>query len=108
MKKQFLLSVTVLSAVLATAQVSLSSVTANQGRAETITNSNIVIDKSDNGGFGVSHKTKKLLTARGANYKDFIRIGSTYYDLQSNGAMPHRLAIHANGGMSAVWTTSTS
>lgn len=108
MKKQFLLSVTVLSAVLATAQVTLSSVTANQGRAETITNLNIVIDKSDNGGFGVSHKTKKLLSARGANYKDFIRIGSTYYDLQSNGAMPHRLAIHANGGMSAVWTTSTS
>ncbi len=59
MKKSFLLSITLLSAVYLSAQLSLSSVAVDQGKPQTIINSNIVIDKPDNGGFGSSHKTKK-------------------------------------------------
>src|SRR5262245_13828406 len=40
------------------------------------------------------------------NYAGQIHIGSSYYDLQTNYAMPHRLIIHPDGSISAVWTTS--
>lgn len=40
------------------------------------------------------------------NYGGWIRIGSTYYDLQSNYAMPHRVLLYNDGSVSAVWTTS--
>jgi hypothetical protein len=43
---------------------------------------------------------------RGVNYTSFIRLGSTWYDLQTNYAMPHRLLVHPNGSVSATWTTS--
>lgn len=108
MKKLYVLAISVFAAGLANAQVSLSSVVANQGEPVLTSQSKVLIDKADNGGFGVAPKTKKIVSARGVNQKNFIRIGSTYYDLQSNYAMPHRLAMHADGAVSAAWTTSTS
>jgi hypothetical protein len=108
MKKLYVLAISVFAAGLATAQVSLSSVSANQGDPVLTSQSKVLIDKADNGGFGVAPKTKKTVTARGLNQKAFVRIGSTYYDLQTNYAMPHRLAMHTNGALSAAWTTSTS
>ncbi|MFN5383431.1 MAG: T9SS type A sorting domain-containing protein, partial [Bacteroidota bacterium] len=66
------------------------------------------IDKADNGGFGVAPTKKKPLSARGVDYKSFVRIGSTYYDLQTNFAMPHRIALHSFGPVSAAWTTANS
>ncbi len=49
----------------------------------------------------------KTLVRRGAlNYSAQIRIGSTYYDLQTNYCMPHRLILNPDGSVSAVYTTS--
>ena len=45
---------------------------------------------------------------READKTRFIRIGSTYYDLQTNYAMPRRMVQHADNAISAVWTTSVS
>lgn len=36
----------------------------------------------------------------------YILIGETYYDLQSNGAAGQRVILHDDGTVSAVWTTS--
>ncbi|MEI8100878.1 MAG: hypothetical protein WCH09_04855, partial [Bacteroidota bacterium] len=108
MKKLYVLAISVFASGLATAQLSLSSAAANQGIPELTSQSKVIIDKADNGGFGVAPKSKKIVTARGVSQKSFIRIGSTYYDLQTNYAMPHRLAMQADGSVSAVWTTSTS
>jgi hypothetical protein len=41
--------------------------------------------------------------AKGHSY---VKIGETYYDLQSNGAPGNRVTLHSNGTVSAVWTTS--
>lgn len=81
---------------------------ATQGAPQTLSTSKVFIDQADNGGFGVAPTKKKPLSARGVDYKSFVRIGSTYYDLQTNFAMPHRIALHANGAVSATWTTANS
>lgn len=55
----------------------------------------------------VPNGKKGLVSNRGnVNYSAHIRIGSTYYDLQSNYAMPHRLILHPDGSVSGTWTTS--
>ena len=108
MKKLYVLGISVFAAGLVTAQVSLYSVTANQGNLVMTSQSKVRIDKADNGGFGVAPKTKKTVTARGVNQKNFIRIGSTYYDLQTNYSSLQRLAMHKDGAISATWTTSNS
>ena len=36
----------------------------------------------------------------------YIVIGKTYYDLQTNGSMGNRVLLHSDGTVSAVWTTS--
>lgn len=59
MKKLYVLAISVFASSLATAQVSLSSVTANQGDPVLTSQSKVLIDKADNGGFGVAPKTKK-------------------------------------------------
>lgn len=65
---------------------------------------NVYQDVLTNGG----HNTGKKITSRGVNYTNFIKIGSTYYDLQSNYAMPHRMVMHPDGSISATWTTSAN
>lgn len=62
----------------------------------------IRIDLSDNGG-----REKQYLNRRGnVNYAGWVRLGSTFYDLQTNYSMPHRLFLHSDGAVSATWTTS--
>ncbi len=51
---------------------------------------------------------KQNLTRRAVDYNGFIEIGTTYYDLQTNSAMPHRLVINADGTIAATWTTHNS
>ncbi len=108
MKKLYALTIAAVATSFATAQVAASMEGTGQGAPQTLTTSKVFIDKADNGGFGVAPSKKKPLSARGVDYKSFVRIGSTYYDLQSNFAMPHRLALHANGAVSATWTTANS
>lgn len=61
-------------------------------------------DISDNGG----HSTGAKINSRGVAYTNFIKIGTSYYDLQSNYAMPHRLLMHPDGSITASWTTSAN
>ncbi len=35
-------------------------------------------------------------------------MGTTYYDLQTNGAMPQKIVAHEDGTISAVWTTNAN
>lgn len=45
------------------------------------------------------------LNKKGKSY-EFIQIGRTYYDLQTNAAVGKRIMLHDNGTISAVWTTA--
>lgn len=102
MKKQYLfLSALSLAAGLSAQGVkapSTGTIIADQNA----TVQNAYFDILTGSGFGA----KRTVSSRAVNYSNFIRIGSTYYDLQSNYAMPHRLVVHANGAVSATWTTS--
>lgn len=49
----------------------------------------------------------KASTKRGTNTSyNFIQIGNTYYDLQTNASIGRRIMLLPNGKVSAVWTTS--
>jgi hypothetical protein len=61
-------------------------------------------DLADNGG----HATGANINSRGVTYTNFIKIGKSYYDLQSNYAMPHRLLMHPDGSITSSWTTSAN
>ncbi|MFM7764226.1 MAG: hypothetical protein ACKO6I_01090, partial [Sphingomonadales bacterium] len=76
----------------------------NSSAHQSAAQNNIYHDVLSNGG----HNTGNKVNSRGVNYSNFIRIGSSYYDLQSNYAMPHRLVMHPNGAVSATWTTSAN
>ncbi|HEY1046925.1 MAG TPA: T9SS type A sorting domain-containing protein [Bacteroidia bacterium] len=43
---------------------------------------------------------------RGVISYDFVKIGSTYYDLQTNASIGRRMMLLPDGTISAVWTTS--
>jgi hypothetical protein len=43
---------------------------------------------------------------RGVTPYSFIKVGSTYYDLQSNASMGRRIMVLPDGRVSVVWTTS--
>jgi hypothetical protein len=64
-------------------------------------------DKQEFTGNGAKTKPSGV-SNRAADHSAFITLGETYYDLQSNAAMPHRLVKHANGNISATWTTASS
>lgn len=51
-------------------------------------------------GTGVNIKEKK-----GKPYQ-YVTLGETYYDLQTNASPGRRVVLHADGTVSAVWTTS--
>lgn len=52
---------------------------------------------------GISHSNAK----RGLITYNFVKVGSTYYDLQTNASMGRRVLVHSDGTISVVWTTST-
>ncbi len=64
-------------------------------------------DKQVFTGNGAKNKNNAV-SNRAADHSAFIRLGETYYDLQSNASMPHRLVKHPNGNISATWTTASS
>ena len=64
-------------------------------------------DKQEFTGNGAKTKPSGV-SNRAADHSAFITLGETYYDLQSNAAMPHRLVKHPNGNISATWTTASS
>jgi len=48
------------------------------------------------------------LNRRAVNYAGFVTIGETYYDLQTNSAMPHRIILNDDGTIATAWTTAPS
>ncbi len=50
-------------------------------------------------------RKESIKTKKAVNY-DYIDLGQTYYDLQTNSSPGRRIALHADGTISAVWTTS--
>lgn len=104
MKKYYLLAFSVITASVLTAQVPFSVINsagapqkANSGKVFT----DVTPTKQD-------VKPSQQTQRREVDRSGFIRIGSSYYDLQTNYAMPRRLVMHPDGGISATWTTSTS
>lgn len=65
------------------------------------------LDQATNSGKVVGSKKSKI-SNRAADHSAFVKIGETYYDLQTNYAMPHRLITHDDGSHSATWITSPS
>lgn len=39
---------------------------------------------------------------------DFVRVGNTYYDLQTNGSIGRRAMLHSDGTISVAWTFSST
>ena len=77
------------------------------GDAVKANRANVFLDNDTKTGAMYKSASKKV-TARGANLSSFIRIGSTYYDLQSNYSTAHRVVMHKDQAISAAWTTSNS
>jgi len=102
MKKLYFLTVFTGAFLTLNAQGVRTSVQPNSSVQQSSVNINVYHDILSNGG----HNTGKKVNARGVNYSNFIKIGSSYYDLQSNYAMPHRLVMHSDGSVAATWTTS--
>lgn len=104
MKKLYSLTVFIGAFLTLNAQGVRTSVQPNSSVQQSSVNINVYHDILSNGG----HNTGKKVNARGVNYSNFIKIGSSYYDLQSNYAMPHRLVMHSDGSVAATWTTSAN
>lgn len=50
-------------------------------------------------------KSSNKLNKKAKNY-DFIQIGRTFYDLQTNASVGKRIVLHDDGTVSTVWTTA--
>ena len=48
----------------------------------------------------------KSISKRGLITYNFVKVGSTYYDLQTNASVGRRVLLHADGKVSVAWTTS--
>jgi len=102
----FLSSVALISSAFSQAQLSLPTGAA-YGPSVKTSRSNVFIDNDTKTGTLVKPKTN-VISGRGANLSSFVRIGSTYYDLQSNYSTAHRVVMHKDQAISAAWTTSYS
>ena len=63
------------------------------------------IDNEHTPGEIVTRKAMVVKRKKAVNY-DYIDLGSTYYDLQTNSSPGRRILLHSDGTVSAVWTTS--
>lgn len=52
-------------------------------------------------------KEENAKAKKAKNYR-YVNLGTTYYDLQTNASPGRRIVLHADGTISAVWTTSAS
>ena len=102
----FLSSVAMITSAFSQAQMSLPA-GATFGPSVKTSRSNVFIDNDTKTGTLAKPKSK-VVSGRGANLSSFVRIGSTYYDLQSNYSTSHRAVMHKNQSISAAWTTSYS
>jgi len=106
MKKIYLsvLSILASGGLFAQTNVNPSQVVVNN-TPERVTNQGpTIIQTNPNPFIGPAFRT--LPDRRDITYS-FIKIGNTKYDLQSNASIGRRIIVHADGTVSAVWTTST-
>ena len=64
-----------------------------------------IIDSEYTPGEVVTKKATVVKRKKAVNY-DYIDLGNTYYDLQTNSSPGRRIVLHSDGTVSAVWTTS--
>jgi len=100
MKKHYALITSLFALSYLSAQKVNKAETASVLAPASVETNNVFADQS------LAGKSSNRTERRGVNYTSFIRLGSTWYDLQTNYAMPHRLLVHDNGSVSATWTTS--
>lgn len=106
MKKYYSVITAILATSAAFAQApSKDDLKAGSGDAQ-IAGEKVKNDLADQINSGSGSRSGKVTNRGNVDYASVIRIGSSYYDLQTNGAMPHRLVLHGNGAVSATWTTS--
>lgn len=81
---------------------------------------NVTVDRSEAGNLPVqeakpisgnedadqSSTAETTLNKTQEDVYDYVLIGETFYDLQSNASVGRRIIVHADGSVSAVWTTS--
>ena len=63
------------------------------------------IDNEYTPGEVITRKNTVIKRKKAVNY-DYIDLGDTYYDLQTNSSPGRRIILHTDGTVSAVWTTS--
>lgn len=104
MKKYYLLALSVVSTSMLSAQVP-SAVLNSAGVPQKAVSGKVFLEQNPS---KQDYLAPQQAGRREVNHNGFIRIGSSYYDLQTNYAMPRRMVMHSDGGISATWTTSTS
>ena len=63
------------------------------------------IDNEYTPGKAITAEKSVVKRKKAVNY-DYIDLGNTYYDLQTNSSPGRRIVLHSDGTVSAVWTTS--
>ncbi len=77
------------------------------GGAQQASSSSNAVEVSTFDSMVVAASTKTPSNAkRGIINYNFIKVGSTYYDLQTNASIGRRVLLHSDGRVSVAWTTS--
>ncbi|MBL7812404.1 MAG: T9SS type A sorting domain-containing protein [Bacteroidetes bacterium] len=103
MRKLYILAGSLCVYGIAAAQVGQKPTPTGTPELSSVKSGKVFVDVKSNG-FGTG--SGKKVQNRGVNYANHIYIGASYYDLQTNYAMPHRLVLHNDGAVSGTWTTS--
>lgn len=100
--KKFLLSALVVAPVLAIGQNKFPQVAPELNRPEPAL-PKVLTEPS----FQTNTPTATFLRKADPSYGvSFIKVGSTFYDLQTNASIAKRIFLHADGSVSVVWTTA--
>lgn len=76
------------------------------GGAQTASPNTVAADVCDSTQKAVKTTSNATSAKRGIITYDFIKVGSTYYDLQTNASIGRRVHLLPNGNVSLAWTTS--
>jgi hypothetical protein len=105
MKKYYILISSFCATIAALSQTKVNPQNIPLGPAQTPV-AKVTADLTPSTTGGVGNNSKPLVRRGNLNYTNQIRIGSTYYDLQSNYAQAHRIILNNDGSVSVTWTSS--
>lgn len=104
MKKTLLLSIGLIPAFAMAQNKSLPQVDPALNVPEKVKSQEVLTEFSPLSGVS---SNPKYFAKRSQNYGvNFIEVGNTFYDLQSNGSSGRRVLLHSDGSVSVVWTTA--